>query len=80
MYNPDDSTQPIRRREDVATASFGDDLVALDINGGAYFSFNTTAAYVWELLAKARTFDALCGDVAAAFEVEDALCRTEVRR
>ena len=43
-------------------------------------SFNMTAARVWDLLAEARTFETLCAQLTAEFEVENEQCRIELRR
>jgi hypothetical protein len=65
----------IRRRRTLREAVFGEDLVGLDLAGGAYFSFNSTARRVWELLEQPRSTEALCTLLAEEFETDAAGAR-----
>jgi hypothetical protein len=60
-------------------AELGDELVALDPNGGECFGFNAVAASVWRLLEEPKTFDQLRGALLQEYEVDDEQCVRELR-
>lgn len=68
-----------RRQPDRISANLGAELAVLDLPGGSYLGFNATAAHVWRLLQDPLTFDQICDAMIAEFEVEPALCGTEIR-
>lgn len=59
-------------------AELGDELVALDPDGGHCFGFNPVAAAVWKLLEQPRTADELQGELMAEYAVGEAQCRDEL--
>jgi hypothetical protein len=67
-----------RRKPDTISANLGAELAVLDLPGGSYLGFNATAAHVWRLLQDPHTFEQICAAMIAEFEVEPALCGTEI--
>jgi len=59
-------------------AELGDELVALDPDGGACFGFNDVAATVWRLLERPRTFAELIEALLSDYDVEPAQCEADV--
>lgn len=62
------------RAVDLLSADIGDELVALDAEGGHCFGFNSVAASVWRLLEVPRTFDQLKSDLMQEYEVSEQQC------
>lgn len=60
----------IRRTRDLHEAGFGEELVALDVAGGTYFTFNVTARRVWELLEWPRSVEDICAALAGEYEID----------
>lgn len=60
----------IRRARNLHEATFGEELVALDVAGGAYFTFNETGRRVWELLDQPRSVEQLCALLADEFDAD----------
>jgi hypothetical protein len=59
-------------------ARLGDEMALLDLDRGDYLGFNTTAAFVWQLLEKPRSVAELCRALASEFDVDEARCQSEV--
>lgn len=62
-------TAIVRRRSALHEATFGEEMIALDIARGAYFSFNETARSIWEWLETPRSIDALAALVIEGFDI-----------
>ena len=75
------SVQPplYRRNRELLEADLGDELLALDIQGGLCFGFNEVAATVWRLLATPQSFDQLCATLRADYEVTPEDCAADLR-
>jgi hypothetical protein len=67
------------RKPDVISANLGAELAVLDLPGGSYLGFNTTASHVWRLLQDPLTLEQICAAMVAEFEVEPALCEADVQ-
>ena len=67
-----------RRKPDVVSANLGAELAVLDLPGESYLGFNATASHVWRILQDPLTLEQICAAMTAEFEVEPALCATEV--
>jgi hypothetical protein len=66
------------RAVDLLSADIGDELVALDAEGGHCFGFNSVAASVWRLLEVPRTFDQLKSDLMQEYEVSEQQCGSDL--
>lgn len=76
-----DLTSPsctLRRKPDLVRSEFGDEIVLLDLDGAAYYSFDEISAHIWDLLEEGRSFPALIDALLAEFEVERAECEADV--
>jgi hypothetical protein len=58
----------------------GDELVALQAESGACFSFDPVAKEIWRLLAQPQTVPAICDQLLATFEVDRERCEREVAK
>ena len=55
-----------------------DELVRMDISLGKYFSLNTTATTIWELLEKPMSREEVCFALMEMYEVGPRQCAREV--
>ena len=67
------------RAKDLLEAELGDDLVALDVDGGHCFGFNSVAADIWRLLDRPQDFDTLRLALMDQYEVDVGECAVELR-
>ena len=73
-------TEPLYERATrLLEADLGDELVALDVEGGNCFGFNSVATGVWRQLDCPKTFDQLHDALLAQYDVADEQCRAELR-
>ena len=68
-----------KRALNLLEADVGDDLVALDPNGGSCFGFNSVATSVWRQLNEPKTFDQLKQALLEEYEVDAEQCGRELR-
>lgn len=66
------------RTTKVLEADLGDELVALDVEGGACFGFNPVATNVWRLLDSPKSFDELRATLLSQYEVSSEQCSEEL--
>jgi hypothetical protein len=66
------------RAAQLMEAELGDELVALDPDGGQCFGFNPVAASIWKLLDEPRSAEDIEAELMELFEVDEAQCRAEV--
>jgi hypothetical protein len=66
------------RMVDLKEAALGDEIVALDVDGGTCFGFNTVASSVWRALAEPRSFEALRDGLIEEYEVGRDQCEAEL--
>jgi len=67
------------RAIDLMEADVGDELVALDPDGGNCFGFNEVATWVWRRLAEPATFEQLRDGLLAEYEVSPDQCSNELQ-
>jgi hypothetical protein len=60
-------------------ADLGDELMALDAEGGNCFGFNSVATGVWRHLTSPKSFDELKEALLAEYEVDGEQCAAELR-
>lgn len=61
-------------------ADIGDELVAMDVDAGTTFGFNSVAASVWRILSTPRSFEALRDELLDQYDVSAEECSTDLRR
>lgn len=67
------------RSTQLLEANLGDELVALDAEGGNCFGFNSVATAVWRQLVSPKTFAELNEGLLAEYEVGAEQCREELQ-
>lgn len=68
-----------RRARNLMEADIGNELVALDPNGGNCFGFNEVATSVWRSLQQPKSFDQLRDELLEEYEVGEEQCESELR-
>lgn len=72
-------TSPMFKRSPQAIFSqVGSDIVALNVDRGAYYGMEHVTARVWELLSTPRTIDQLCQELMAIYEIDAATCEADI--
>ena len=67
------------RATELLEADVGDELMALDVEGGTCFGFNSVATAVWRHLASPKTFEELSQALVGEYEVDSERCAAELR-
>jgi hypothetical protein len=67
------------RSTQLLEADLGDELVALDAQGGNCFGFNSVATTIWRQLESPKSFAELHGALLAEYDVDGEQCRAELR-
>ena len=67
------------RAVDLLEAELGDELVALSIEDGNCFGFNSVATSVWRTLDRPRTFAEIEATILGAYEVSAKECAAELK-
>jgi Coenzyme PQQ synthesis protein D (PqqD) len=67
------------RATELLEAELGDELVALSIEDGNCFGFNSVATSVWRALEKERTFEELQAMLLAEYEISPEKCASELK-
>jgi hypothetical protein len=72
---------PIRyaRAKELIEAELGEEMVALDVEGGQCFGFNQVAADIWRLLDQPKNFETLHQSLMDAYEVDADECAADLR-
>jgi PqqD family protein of HPr-rel-A system len=66
------------RNRDTIEGQIDDELVMVDIAKGSYFSLNSVATRIWELLEQPLPIDSLCSELLNEYDVSPAQCRADV--
>ncbi|AXE20520.1 PqqD family protein [Runella rosea] len=66
------------RKNETISGQLNDDLVMVDIEKGSYFSLNSVATRIWELLENPLSPESLYDALLAEYDVTPEQCRTEV--
>ena len=73
-------SEPIyERATQLLEAELGDELMALDAEGGNCFGFNSVATDVWRQLASPKSFGEIQESLLAGYDVERDQCAAELR-
>lgn len=67
-----------QRSQQAIFSQVGSDIVALNVERGAYYGMEEVTACVWELLATPQTLDQLCARLVEIYDVDPSACRTDV--
>ena len=67
------------RSTQLLEANLGDELVALDAEGGNCFGFNSVATFIWGQLASPKTMAELRESLVAEYEVSSEQCTVELQ-
>jgi hypothetical protein len=68
---------PLLRSSNTVSVVMGENLVAMDIKAGLYFTLVGTGPRIWELLEQPSRPDAIVEAILAEFEVDEATGREE---
>ncbi|QHV96968.1 PqqD family protein [Spirosoma endbachense] len=66
------------RNHETISGQIDDELVMMDIEKGSYFSLNTVATRIWELLEGPLTIENLCDLLLKEYDVDYSECRADV--
>ena len=66
------------RNNETISGRLHEELVMMDISKGKYFSLNTVATHIWDMLEKPLTLDDICGRLTEMYDVDPELCYSEV--
>ena len=67
------------RSTQLLEADLGDELVALDAEGGHCFGFNSVATYIWRQLDSPKTLTELSETLVAEYDVSTEQCTQELQ-
>jgi hypothetical protein len=67
-----------QRRGDILEADIGDELVALNVDDGMCFGFNSVATDVWKMLEQPQSASQLRARLAEQYEVDPERCAAEL--
>jgi hypothetical protein len=67
------------RATQLLEADLGDELMALDAEGGNCFGFNSVATDVWRQLASPKSFGEIHESLLAGYDVERDQCAADLR-
>ena len=68
----------IRKQGEWMSAKVGEEIVMMSVQKGNYIGLSPVGARVWELLDTPQSFEALCAQLEAEFDVAPDVCRAEV--
>lgn len=68
----------IRKSADWLLVRVGDEMMMMNTAKGMHFGLNAVGARIWDLLDREPDTDAICAQLLAEFEVDEALCRADL--
>jgi len=74
------NAQLYRHSDKALFAKVGDDIVALNIEGGQCYGMDQIAGTVWGLLAEPNNIGNICDRLIEVYDVEPEVCREEVTK
>jgi hypothetical protein len=63
---------------DLMISDLDGDTVMMSLERSAYFGLDSIGSRIWQLLAQPITIQALCNQLAAEYEVDEATCQRDV--
>lgn len=73
-----ESTESIRRREQIPFTELEGETVLLNLKSKQYFVLNETGAFIWELLKEEHKIEELVAAVSENFDVEPERARKDL--
>ena len=68
----------VKRAKEIIFQQFDDELLAVDAQGSICYSLNESAGRIWDLLERPTAVGAICTQLRAEYDVDDATCLREV--
>ncbi|HYE27113.1 MAG TPA: PqqD family protein [Allosphingosinicella sp.] len=69
----------VERRGEMIETEVDGELVALHIDNGTCYGFNSTATRIWALIEQPKRLSELTEALVREFDVDPATCRTELK-
>lgn len=54
------------------------EVLAMNVDNGAFYGLNAVGSHVWNLIAEPRAVGDICDQLTAAYDVERSVCELEV--
>jgi hypothetical protein len=71
-------TNMISRNGTLLEAEVDGEIVALNVESGTCYGFNSTATRIWSMIERPRSLGEICDSLVAQFEVAPDECRRDV--
>ncbi|MDB5669953.1 MAG: hypothetical protein JWO25_912 [Alphaproteobacteria bacterium] len=68
----------ISRNGTLLEAEVDGEIVALNVESGTCYGFNSTATRIWSMIEQPRSLDEICSSLVAQFDVQPEACRGDV--
>ena len=69
----------IERRGEMIETEVDGELVALHVDNGTCYGFNSTATRIWSMIEQPRRLSELTGELTREFDVDAATCEAQLR-
>ena len=69
----------VTRRGEMIETEVDGELVALHIDNGTCYGFNSTATRIWALIEQPKLFSELTGELVREFDVDVETCRAQLK-
>jgi hypothetical protein len=69
----------VERRGEMIETEVDGELVALHIDKGTCYGFNSTATRIWALIEQPRRFSELTDELMREFDVDQATCESQLK-
>jgi hypothetical protein len=70
----------VRRSKSQVSCTLNDEVAILNLESTLYFGLNEVGSFIWQALSEPKRVGELCEAVLDCFEIDAALCRTDVIR
>ncbi|MDB5722998.1 MAG: hypothetical protein JWP15_3616 [Alphaproteobacteria bacterium] len=68
----------ISRNGTLLEAEVDGEIVALNVESGTCYGFNSTATRIWSMIEQPRSLDEICSTLVEQFDVQPEACRGDV--
>jgi hypothetical protein len=69
----------VTRRGEMVETEVDGELVALHIDNGTCYGFNSTATRIWAMIEQPKRFSELTGELVREFDVDSATCEAQLK-